>query len=170
MIAAAGIAAVVPAAIAQIPLTAGVPPATHNSFQQNASSYMPVTDVDDFGEMLARMESARPQVMQRQQDLLNARYDLSNHSDAAVTMSRGKPLQEGVRVRLPEGLTWDKLAAMTPDEVRRKEVFPGGFLPLPHRNHPEGGMLFPKFHIDEINKQEGRDLRFRSNRNLSSWM
>src|SRR6185295_14218971 len=29
---------------------------------------------------------------------------------------------------------------------------------LPHANHPEGGMLFPQFHIDEIRKQEQRDL------------
>src|SRR6185295_7791193 len=28
----------------------------------------------------------------------------------------------------------------------------------PHPNHPEGGMVFPKFHIDEVKKQEGRDL------------
>ncbi len=33
-----------------------------------------------------------------------------------------------------------------------------GFFPLPHPNHPEGGMLFPKTHIDEIKKQEQRDL------------
>ena len=31
-------------------------------------------------------------------------------------------------------------------------------MPLPHPNHAEGGMLFPKFHIDEIKKQEDRDL------------
>jgi cytochrome c peroxidase len=37
-------------------------------------------------------------------------------------------------------------------------VFPIGFLPLPHPNHAEGGMTFPKFHIDEIKKQEARDL------------
>ncbi len=47
---------------------------------------------------------------------------------------------------------------MTPEEIREKDAFPAGFLPLPHPNHPEGGMLFPKFHIDEIKKQEQRDL------------
>ena len=47
---------------------------------------------------------------------------------------------------------------MSPDEIKDKGLFPKGFLPLPHPNHPEGGMLFPKFHIDEIKKQEGRDL------------
>jgi cytochrome c peroxidase len=39
-----------------------------------------------------------------------------------------------------------------------KGQFPQAFLPLPHPNHPEGGMVFPKFHIDEIKKQEDRDL------------
>ena len=39
-----------------------------------------------------------------------------------------------------------------------KDIFPAGFFPLPHPNHPEGGMLFPKKHIDEIKKQEQRDL------------
>jgi cytochrome c peroxidase len=73
-------------------------------------------------------------------------------------MSRGKAVQEGVRVKLPAGETWDALAAMSPAEIRDKGVFPAGFLPLPHPNHPEGGMVFPKFEIDEVKKQEGRDL------------
>ena len=74
-------------------------------------------------------------------------------------MSRGKPVQEGVRVKLAGGS--DLGAAGADDARRRSETatsFPAGFLPLPHPNHPEGGMLFPKFHIDEIKKQEERDL------------
>jgi cytochrome c peroxidase len=47
---------------------------------------------------------------------------------------------------------------MSAQDIRAKGLFPAGFMPLPHPNHPEGGMLFPKFHIDEIKKQEGRDL------------
>jgi cytochrome c peroxidase len=90
--------------------------------------------------------------------LLQERYDLSNRPAKGVTMSRGKPVQEGVRVKLPEKMTWEKLAAMSPDEIRERGLFPKGFLPLPHPNHPEGGMLFPKFLIDEVKKQEGRDL------------
>src|SRR4029077_15761187 len=39
-----------------------------------------------------------------------------------------------------------------------KGTWPKGFLPLPHPHHEEGGMVFPKFHIDEIKKQEERDL------------
>ena len=91
-------------------------------------------------------------------DLLKERYDLSNRPAQGVTMSRGKPVQEGVRAKLPLGMTWESLAAMSPAEIRDKNLFPKGFYPLPHPNHPEGGMVFPQFQIDEIKKQEARDL------------
>lgn len=122
------------------------------------SSYMPVVIQDPFKTILERMRAAKPGVMKKQIDLLNARYDLSNRPSKDAKMSRGKPIQEGVRVKLPQGMTWEKLASMTPDDIRKQNAYPEGFLPLPHANHPEGGMLFPKFHIDEINKQEQRDL------------
>ena len=35
---------------------------------------------------------------------------------------------------------------------------PRGFPVLSHPNHPEGRMVFPKAEIQEIKKQEGRDL------------
>jgi cytochrome c peroxidase len=47
---------------------------------------------------------------------------------------------------------------MSPEEIRQKKLWPEGFFPLPHPNQPEGGMVFPKFHIDEVKKQENRDL------------
>jgi cytochrome c peroxidase len=47
---------------------------------------------------------------------------------------------------------------MTADEIRDKGIFPKGFLPLPHANHPEGGMVFPAQEIQEMLKQETRDL------------
>jgi cytochrome c peroxidase len=104
------------------------------------------------------MEAAKPGIMRRQSGLLAERYDLGDRPAAGVAMSRGKPVQEGVRIKLPEGVTWESLAAMTPSEVREKDVFPKGFLPLPHPNHPEGGMVFPRFHIERIREQDARDL------------
>ena len=71
---------------------------------------------------------------------------------------RAATLQEGVRVKPPSGVTWDQLASMSSTEIRDKKLFPKGFMPLPHPNHTEGGMLFPKFEINELVKQEGRDL------------
>jgi len=123
-----------------------------------SSNAPPVVPQDDFASVMSRMIAAKPAIMQRQQALLKERYDLSDRSAPGVTMSRGKPVQEGVRVKLPAGLTWDRLAQMSPEEIRGRDLFPLGFMPLPHPNHAEGGMLFPKYHIDEIKKQEGRDL------------
>jgi cytochrome c peroxidase len=122
------------------------------------SSYSPVVIQEDFASIMARMKGEKSAVMKRHMDLLNERYDLSNRPAKGVTMSRGKAVQEGVRVKLPKGMTWERLAAMSPEEVRDKNIFPAGFYPLPHPNHPEGGMLFSKFHIEETKRQEGRDL------------
>jgi cytochrome c peroxidase len=126
--------------------------------KERPSSYMPVDIKEDFATIMARMTKAKPEVMKRQMDLLSERYDLGDRPAQGVTMSRGKPVQDGVRAKLPTDITWEQLAAMSPEEIRDKGLFPKGFLPLPHPNHPEGGMVFPKFHIDEIKKQEGRDL------------
>jgi cytochrome c peroxidase len=112
-----------------------------------------------FQETLQKMSAEKPAHMAAARAHLAERYDLSNRPAAGVTMSRGKAVQDGVRVKLPAGVTWQQLAAMTPDEIRRRNVWPLGFLPLPHVHHPEGGMLFPQFHIDEVKKQTDRDLR-----------
>ena len=125
---------------------------------QKSSSYAPVNQTEAFGSVMARMKAAKPAVTKKHADLLKARYDLSDQPAKGVAMSRGKLVQTGVRAKLPGGMTWDKLSAMSPDAIRDEGLFPAGFLPLPHPNHPEGGMLFPKFHIDEIKKQEARDL------------
>ncbi len=122
------------------------------------SSYAPVDIKEDFAATMARMKAEKAGIMKRQMDLLSERYDLSNRLARGVAMSRGKAVQDGVRIKLVKGMTWEKLAAMSPEEIREKALLPSGFFPLPFPNHPEGGMLFPKFQIDEINKQEGRDL------------
>ena len=123
------------------------------------SSYSPVVIKESFKKTMARMKAAKPEVMKRQMDLLNQRYDLSDRPAKGVMMSGGKKaVQEGIRAKLPKGTTWKKLADMPPKEIREKDLWPKGFFPLPHPNHPEGGMVFPKFHIEEIIKQEGRDL------------
>ncbi|MGQ9859980.1 MAG: cytochrome B6 [Thermodesulfobacteriota bacterium] len=126
--------------------------------ESKRSSYAPVDIQEPLEKTMAKMKAQKPEVMKRQMELLQERYDLSNRPAPGVTMSRGKPVQEGVRVKLPAGVTWDQLAGMTPEEIREKNLWPKGFLPLPHPNHAEGGMVFPKFLIEEVKRQEGRDL------------
>jgi cytochrome c peroxidase len=122
------------------------------------TSYMPVTGGESFDAVMARLSKDKPGVMQKQMTLLQERYDLSDKPSKDAKMSRGKPLQEGVRVKLPAGVTWDQLNAMSPDDIKAKGLFPAGFRPLPHAKHPEGGMVFHKTMIDELKKQTARDL------------
>jgi len=135
------------------------------------SSYMPVDIQESFSHLMDRLKSEKDKYMERQKKLLKERYDLSDHPAKGVTMSGGKPIQEGVRVRLPQGVTWDDLANMTPEEINAKGVWPKGFLPLPHPKQEEGGMLFPDFEIKELKKQEDRDLtRFDADLDLPDHM
>jgi cytochrome c peroxidase len=126
--------------------------------KRGKTSYMPVDQTESFASIFKRMTADKPAVERRHQAVLDQRYDLSNRPAKGATMVRGKPLQEGVRARLREGVTWQSLAAMAPEQIRERNVFPDAFKPLPHPNQAEGGMVFPKFHIDEIKRQEARDL------------
>jgi cytochrome c peroxidase len=122
------------------------------------TSYMPVVAKESFQAVMQRMSAEKQALNDKQKALLNQRYDLSDNPSKNTTMTNGKPIQEGVRVKLPAGITWDVLAKMDPEQIKAKGLYPQGFLPLPHPHHAEGGMLFPKFAIDEIKKQENRDL------------
>jgi cytochrome c peroxidase len=75
-------------------------------------------------------------------------------------MSGGrKPVQGGVRVKLPAGATWYSLSGMSPDEIRQRGLLPPGFMPLPYVEQATGGRVFPTVQIDEIRNQEGRNIR-----------
>lgn len=141
-----------------IPLLLGIVLAVGMQVSMADSSYAPVVIQEDFAKTLSRKQADKPKIAAQHKKLLEERYDLADRPAQGVTMSGGKPVQEGVRVRLPRGVTWEQLADMTPDEIKSKDLWPKGFFPMPHPDHAEGGMVFPKFHIDEIKKQEGRDL------------
>ncbi|MHB8260484.1 MAG: cytochrome B6 [Bacteroidia bacterium] len=117
-----------------------------------------VYDGDNLVDIMKRMKSEKSALMKRQLDLLNERYDLSDSPSEMKMSGKRKFIQKGTRVKLPQGVTWEQLASMKADEIKDKGLWPKGFYPLPHPNHPEGGMIFPQLEINEIKKQEGRDL------------
>jgi cytochrome c peroxidase len=112
-----------------------------------------------FPTLLARGMEIRPIVDDHQRLLLENRYDLLDNPIPGVTMTRGKPVQGGVRVKLKPGTTFESLAAMTPDQIKAADLWPQGFFPLPHPNHLEGGMVFPHLQIEAVLAQTGRDLQ-----------
>ncbi|HEY0821515.1 MAG TPA: hypothetical protein VGD46_22250 [Rhizobacter sp.] len=123
------------------------------------TTYRPLP-TQPLSEVKRQDEAAKPKVMQRQQALLESRYDLSNRPVPGVMMSGGrKAVQGGVRVKLPAGTTWERLAALSPQEIRERGLLPEGFKPLPHVKQATGGQVFPQNQIDQIAKFEQRDLR-----------
>ncbi|MFL5350051.1 MAG: cytochrome B6 [Hyalangium sp.] len=119
---------------------------------------IPIVAEESFKAVMDRDVREKPTVMRRQQSLLESRYDLANRPAKLMMAGGRRAIQQGVRVKLPSGMTWEKLANMSPDEIREKGLFPQGFLPLPHVKHAVGGQVFPRMEIDEIRKQEGRSL------------
>jgi cytochrome c peroxidase len=121
-------------------------------------TYMPVVIAETFERIMERDAAAKPGVMERQAQLLARRYDLSDRPSTVMMSGGRKAVQEGVRVLLPEGVTWEQLSAMTPAELKQRKLFPAGFRPLPHVKHETGGMVFPTTQIDAIAEAEKRDL------------
>jgi cytochrome c peroxidase len=109
-------------------------------------------------EVIRADKSAKNGAMREQRTLLERRYDLSD-KPSTIKMSGGrKAVQAGVRVQLPKGTTWDELASLSPAEIRDKGLLPAGFMPLPHVKQSAGGQVFPQEQINEIKRQEARDL------------
>ncbi|HZY88688.1 MAG TPA: hypothetical protein VFE78_27945, partial [Gemmataceae bacterium] len=104
--------------------------------------------------------AAKPKVLATQRKLLESRYHLEPKLDPVAKMSRGKPLVVGPTARLPEGMDWEALAAMSPAEVRRKDVFPYKALPHPAQGGGLGGQVFPKMQITMFPRLERYDIEF----------
>ncbi|HHT9105732.1 MAG TPA: cytochrome B6 [Candidatus Wujingus californicus] len=121
------------------------------------TSYTAVIE-EPFDKVMTQDKAQKAEVMKRHMDLLNERYDLSEKTTKEVAMSGGKPLPVGPTARLKGKLTWEKLASMTPEEVKEKNLFP--YLPLPHPNHATGGMLFSQKQIKEVSRLERFDMDF----------
>jgi hypothetical protein len=97
------------------------------------TSYLPVDLTEPFPSMRDRLTADKAGKMARQRALLTARYDLADRPAPGVTMSRGKPVQAGVRVKQPPGASWEQLAGLEPAVIRERDLFAQGFLPLPQQ-------------------------------------
>ncbi|MGM0428008.1 MAG: cytochrome B6 [Thermodesulfobacteriota bacterium] len=130
----------------------GIPPGVDPIHE----TYIPV--IGDYDAIRAKDIKEKAKYAERQQKLLEERYDLSDRASDVMMSAGRKPVQKGVRVNLPQGMTWEKLASMSPEMIKEKGLFPKGFLPLPHVKHETGGQVIPEEHIKEIMKLEKRSL------------
>ncbi|WP_203329014.1 cytochrome B6 [Candidatus Laterigemmans baculatus] len=121
-------------------------------------TYMPVVMEQTFEEMRKKDVAERDEVLAAQKKLLEQRYDLKDDPTEQWMSGKRKKVQQGVRVKLPEGTSWEELAERKPQEIKDQELWPAGFRPLPHVKHPTGGMVFPEEQIEKIQQAEHRDL------------
>jgi len=111
-----------------------------------------------FDEILKADVADKPKVMATQKRLLEKRYDLTPKLDPNAKMSRGKPLPVGPTARLASGVTWESLAAMTPEEIKRRGIFP--YPALPHPKQVAGGQVFPQIQLRMFPRLERFDVDF----------
>jgi cytochrome c peroxidase len=102
--------------------------------------------------------AAKPQVMAKHKQLLEKRYDLIPKIDPVTTMSRGKPIPMGPTARLAAGMSWAKLAAMNPADIKKGAHFP--YPSLVHPKHAPGGQVFPPMQIAMFPRLERFDVDF----------
>jgi cytochrome c peroxidase len=111
-----------------------------------------------FEEVYRQDVADKPKVMATQRQLLETRYDLTPHLSAEVKMTRGKPIAMGPTARLKQGVSWEMLSAMSPDDIRRNNLFP--YPPLPHPKQSTGGQVFPQVQIDMFPRLQRFDVDF----------
>jgi cytochrome c peroxidase len=109
-------------------------------------------------DMMKKDMANKPKVMETQRRLLERRYHLKPKLDPEAKMSRGKPLPVGPTARLPEGQTWERLAGMSPEDIKRQGVFP--YPSLPHPLQSTGGQVFPQMQIDMFPRLERVDIEY----------
>jgi cytochrome c peroxidase len=113
-----------------------------------------------FEEIYTAAVASKPTVLARQRKLLESRYNLEPRLDPQATLSRGKPLVVGPTARLAQGVSWETLAAMSPEEIRRQDAFPYKALPHPAQGGGLGGMVFPQMQIKMFPRLERYDVEF----------
>lgn len=111
-----------------------------------------------FEETMKVDVDAKPNVMAAQRKLLEGRYDLTPRQDPSAKMSRGKPVAIGPTARLRNGMTWDRLATLKPEEIRSRQLFP--YPALPHPKHAAGGQVFPPMQLSMFPRLERFDVDF----------
>jgi len=124
-------------------------------YRDPLNSDQPFTKFED----VFKKESAnKAAVMKAQRTLLESRYNLAPKLDPEAKMSRGKPLPVGPTAKLAQGMTWDQLGQLRPDDIRQRNVFP--YRSLPHPLQVNGGQVFPKVQIDMFPRLERFDVEF----------
>src|SRR5258708_20191631 len=81
-----------------------------------------------------RLSAEKREAPREHMALLKEQSDWSKRPAAGVTMDRTKPVQEGVRVKLPAGKTWEALANIAQSRFASRTCFPKDSIRYPIRS------------------------------------
>ena len=100
-------------------------------------------------------------VMKEHMAVIKERYDLSGRTHPTITMSGGrKHIPVGPTAKLKQGVTWDMLNTSSPEEIKKRKIFP--YPPLWFPLQKIGGFIFPDHQIEQMKGLErvdaGHDL------------
>lgn len=122
------------------------------------SSIEDVANFDDFCKICC---ANKAKVNAERANYMSRRYDFTGKVTQETTMTRGKPLPLGPVVRLPKNVaSWEELANLSPEEIRKRDLFPLGFRPLSHPMHTHGHQLFPQMWLSYHPEHERFDVDF----------
>lgn len=95
-----------------------------------------------FDQWLDFHQRQKPSLMDDVRQYMADRYEFSETPLPGAFMAGGKPIMQGPVARLSPDLNgWDQLAAMSPEEIRNKDLFP--YKPLAHPLQSVAHMVFP---------------------------
>jgi cytochrome c peroxidase len=124
---------------------------------RGSSSFASVDDVGTFDAFYQRCSAGKEAAIAARQEYMARRYDFTGATRDGMTMSRSKPVPRGPVVRLPDGVaSFEDLAALSPAEIKQRDLFPEGFRPLSHPLQSTGHQLFPQVWVE----QHPEHLRF----------
>ena len=85
---------------------------------------------EDFTALVKRLQQEKPEFAKRQQRLLAERYDLADRPAQGVTMSRGKPVQDGRARQAAQGHDLGETRRHVAGGDQEQEPLAGRLFPL----------------------------------------
>jgi cytochrome c peroxidase len=110
---------------------------------RDGSSWSPPTLPMSWDEWVTHCRTQKPKLMSECRAYMDGRYDFHGKPIPGARMSRGKPIMLGPVARLPRDLgSWEELAKLSPDEIKKRDLFP--YKPLAHPLQSTAHMVFPQ--------------------------
>ena len=99
----------------------------------------------------------KPKLMKDVMNYMAGRFDFHGRAIPGQFMSGGKPIMQGPVAKLEGGVqTYEELAAMSPEEIRKRDIFP--YKPLAHPIQSTAHMVFPRSWIKVHPEHERIDV------------